>query len=51
MQHRFERFTKRVMTERDYSAWIAVRAIGEAVTMSRFRWSAPARRVAARLNW
>lgn len=32
MQHRFERFAKRVMTERDYSAWIAVRAIGEAVT-------------------
>jgi ABC transporter substrate binding protein (PQQ-dependent alcohol dehydrogenase system) len=34
MQHRFERFAKRVMTERDYSAWIAVRAIGEAVTRS-----------------
>ena len=32
MQHRFERFAKRVMTERDYSAWIAVRAVGEAVT-------------------
>ena len=32
MQHRFERFAKRIMTERDYSAWIAVRAIGEAVT-------------------
>src|SRR4029079_6954498 len=32
MQNRFERFAKRVMTERDYSAWIAVRAIGEAVT-------------------
>src|SRR5581483_4026685 len=32
MQHRFERFAKRVMTERDYSAWLAVRAIGEAVT-------------------
>ncbi len=30
MQHRFERFAKRVMTERDYSAWLAVRAIGEA---------------------
>ena len=25
MQHRFERFAKRIMTERDYSAWIAVR--------------------------
>jgi len=34
MQNRFERFAKRVMTERDYSAWIAVRAIGEAVTRS-----------------
>jgi ABC transporter substrate binding protein (PQQ-dependent alcohol dehydrogenase system) len=34
MQHRFERFAKRVMTERDYSAWIAVRAVGEAVTRS-----------------
>jgi ABC transporter substrate binding protein (PQQ-dependent alcohol dehydrogenase system) len=34
MQHRFERFAKRIMTERDYSAWLAVRAIGEAVTRS-----------------
>ena len=34
MQNRFERFAKRIMTERDYSAWIAVRAIGEAVTRS-----------------
>jgi ABC transporter substrate binding protein (PQQ-dependent alcohol dehydrogenase system) len=34
MQHRFERFAKRVMTERDYSAWIAVRAVGEALTRS-----------------
>ncbi|MGB6767055.1 MAG: ABC transporter substrate-binding protein, partial [Methyloceanibacter sp.] len=34
MQHRFDRFAKRVMTERDYSAWIAVRAVGEAVTRS-----------------
>ncbi|MGC1180489.1 MAG: hypothetical protein WA884_16060 [Methyloceanibacter sp.] len=34
MQHRFERFAKRIMTERDYSAWVAVRAIGEAVTRS-----------------
>jgi ABC transporter substrate binding protein (PQQ-dependent alcohol dehydrogenase system) len=32
MQHRFERFAKRVMTERDYSAWLAVRGVGEAVT-------------------
>ena len=34
MQHRFERYAKRIMTERDYSAWIAVRAVGEAVTRS-----------------
>jgi ABC transporter substrate binding protein (PQQ-dependent alcohol dehydrogenase system) len=34
MQHRFERFAKRIMTESDYSAWIAVRAVGEAVTRS-----------------
>jgi ABC transporter substrate binding protein (PQQ-dependent alcohol dehydrogenase system) len=34
MQNRFERFAKRVMTERDYSGWIAVRAVGEAVTRS-----------------
>jgi ABC transporter substrate binding protein (PQQ-dependent alcohol dehydrogenase system) len=32
MQHRFERFAKREMTERDYSAWLAVRSIGEAAT-------------------
>lgn len=32
MQNRFERSTGRTMTERDYAAWIAVRAIGEAVT-------------------
>ena len=31
MQNRFERFAKRITTERDYAAWIAVRAIGEAV--------------------
>jgi ABC transporter substrate binding protein (PQQ-dependent alcohol dehydrogenase system) len=30
----FERFAKRDMTERDYTAWLAVRAIGEAAT----RW-------------
>jgi ABC transporter substrate binding protein (PQQ-dependent alcohol dehydrogenase system) len=34
MQNQFERFAKRVMTERDYSAWIAVRAVGEAVMRS-----------------
>jgi ABC transporter substrate binding protein (PQQ-dependent alcohol dehydrogenase system) len=34
MQNRFERFAKRIMTERDYAAWIAVRAVGEAVTRS-----------------
>ncbi|MFT3731864.1 MAG: ABC transporter substrate-binding protein [Hyphomicrobium sp.] len=32
MQNRFERKVGRVMTERDYSAWLAVRAFGEAVT-------------------
>lgn len=32
MQNRFERQVGRAMTERDYAAWIAVRAIGEAVT-------------------
>jgi len=32
MQNRFERKTGRIMTERDYTAWLAVRAIGEAVT-------------------
>jgi len=34
MQNRFQRFAKRIMTERDYSAWLALRAIGEAVTRS-----------------
>ena len=32
MQNRFERKTGRIMTERDYSAWLAVRTFGEAVT-------------------
>ncbi|MEQ1714458.1 MAG: ABC transporter substrate-binding protein [Hyphomicrobium sp.] len=32
MQNRFEKRTGRVMTERDYSAWLAVRSLGEAVT-------------------
>jgi len=32
MQNRFERKTGRIMTERDYTAWLAVRIIGEAVT-------------------
>lgn len=32
VQRRFERFAKRPMTERDHTAWLAVRAIGEAVT-------------------
>jgi ABC transporter substrate binding protein (PQQ-dependent alcohol dehydrogenase system) len=30
----FERFAKRDMTERDYTAWLAVRAVGEAATRS-----------------
>ena len=32
VQRRFERLAKRPMTDRDYNAWNAVRAIGEAVT-------------------
>jgi ABC transporter substrate binding protein (PQQ-dependent alcohol dehydrogenase system) len=32
MQNRFEKRTGRIMTERDYTAWLAVRIIGEAVT-------------------
>ena len=32
MQRRFEKSAGRPMTERDYGAWIAMRAIGEAVT-------------------
>jgi ABC transporter substrate binding protein (PQQ-dependent alcohol dehydrogenase system) len=31
MQNRFERLANRVMTERDYYAWLAVRTFGEAV--------------------
>jgi ABC transporter substrate binding protein (PQQ-dependent alcohol dehydrogenase system) len=34
LQDAFERFAKRDMTERDYTAWLAVRAIGEAATRS-----------------
>ncbi|NOT69877.1 MAG: ABC transporter substrate-binding protein [Hyphomicrobium sp.] len=32
MQNRFEKRAGRIMTERDYSAWLAVRTFGEAVT-------------------
>lgn len=32
VQRRFEDFSGRWMTERDYNAWLAVRSIGEAVT-------------------
>ncbi|HLH10462.1 MAG TPA: ABC transporter substrate-binding protein [Methylovirgula sp.] len=32
LQHRFEREVGRIMTERDYAGWMAVRSIGEAVT-------------------
>src|SRR5690606_19979657 len=32
MQNRFEKFAGRVMTERDYSAWLGTRVFGEAVT-------------------
>ncbi|WP_245412168.1 ABC transporter substrate-binding protein [Methylocella silvestris] len=34
MQHRFELVAHRKMSERDYAAWLAVRAIGEAVIRS-----------------
>lgn len=32
MQNRFEKKTGRIMTELDYSGWLAVRTVGEAVT-------------------
>jgi ABC transporter substrate binding protein (PQQ-dependent alcohol dehydrogenase system) len=32
VQRRFERLANRWMTERDFNAWVAVRAVGEAVT-------------------
>lgn len=32
MQNRFERAANRVMTERDYASWLAMRVFGEAVT-------------------
>ena len=32
MQRRFTKFLGRIMTERDFSGWVAVRAVGEAVT-------------------
>lgn len=32
MQNRFERAANRTMTERDYAAWLGMRAFGEAVT-------------------
>lgn len=35
LQNRFRREAKRWMTERDYAAWMAVRAIGEAATRAR----------------
>ena len=35
VQRRFEKFAGRPMTERDYGAWVAVRAIGEAVTRTK----------------
>ena len=36
LQERFLRQAKRWMTDRDYAAWMAVRAIGEAVQIGRF---------------
>ncbi|MGE3294132.1 MAG: ABC transporter substrate-binding protein [Geminicoccaceae bacterium] len=35
MQRRFEKLAGRPMTERDYGSWIAMRAIGEAVTRAK----------------
>jgi ABC transporter substrate binding protein (PQQ-dependent alcohol dehydrogenase system) len=35
VQRRFEKFSGRFMTERDFNAWLAVRAVGEAVTRVR----------------
>ncbi len=32
LQNRFEKQANRIMTERDYTAWLAVRVLGEAVT-------------------
>ncbi len=32
LQNRFEKLSQRPMTERDYAAWLAVRAVGEAAT-------------------
>jgi ABC transporter substrate binding protein (PQQ-dependent alcohol dehydrogenase system) len=32
VQRRFERFAKRPMTDRDFNNWVAIRALGEAVT-------------------
>jgi len=34
MQNRFERFAKRTMTERNFSAWLSARSIGEAALRS-----------------
>jgi ABC transporter substrate binding protein (PQQ-dependent alcohol dehydrogenase system) len=34
LQSRFQRLAKRWMTDRDYGAWLAVRAVGEAATRS-----------------
>ncbi|MCC7251517.1 ABC transporter substrate-binding protein [Hyphomicrobium sp.] len=34
LQNRFEKQAKRFMTERDFTAWLAVRVVGEAVTRS-----------------
>ncbi len=32
IQRRFEKIANRIMTERDYSSWLAMRALGEAIT-------------------
>ena len=35
VQRRFQKFAGRWMTERDYTAWVTVRAVGEAVTRTK----------------
>jgi len=35
LQHAFEEFAHRIMTERDYAAWLALRVFGEAATRTR----------------
>ncbi|MEW6435665.1 MAG: ABC transporter substrate-binding protein [Pseudomonadota bacterium] len=43
LQNRFEREVGRIMTERDYSAWLGIRAFGEAILRSNTIQPAPLR--------